>query len=89
MLYPNWSNASEYNTVAIHSLELDVALKKEWDNRINQQAVKLTSDQRYLCLRMGIPLPFLPFTTEEDESKVFAECALRWSFQWKLAISEY
>jgi hypothetical protein len=86
VLYPNWSNASEYkdtdesfDTVAIHSLELDVALKKEWDNRINQQAVKLTSDQRYLCRRMGIPLPFLPFTTEE-ESKVFAECALSMEF---------
>jgi hypothetical protein len=82
VLYPNWSNSSDYrdtdesfDTVAIHSLELDEALKYEWENRINKQAVKLTSDQSYMCRRMGVPLPFLPFSTQE-ENQLFANCAL-------------
>ena len=82
VLYPNWSNASEYketdesfDTVAIHRSELHTALKNKWENRINKRAVKLTSDQRYMCKSMGTDLPFLPFATEE-EYKMFADCVL-------------
>jgi hypothetical protein len=86
VLYPNWSNASEYketdesfDTIAIHSVELHNALKHEWDTRIDKTAVKLTSDQKYLCKKMGTCLPFLPFSTAE-EHQLFAECALRNDF---------
>jgi hypothetical protein len=86
VLYPNWSNSSDYketdesfDTVAIHSLELDEALKHEWEHRINKEAVKLTSDQKYMCKSMGIPLPFLPFSSKE-ENILFAELALNNDF---------
>eukprot|EP00956_Cyclotella_meneghiniana_P003609 scaffold4428_cov57-Cyclotella_meneghiniana.AAC.1 len=82
ILYPNWSNASEYkdtnesfDTVALHSRALHEALMHEWENRIDQTKVKLTSDQKYMRERIGTPLPFLPFSTKE-ENIAFAQCAL-------------
>ena len=41
--------------------------------------VKLTSDQRHICKNMNIDLPFLPFSTKE-ENMAFANCALRRDF---------
>jgi len=86
VLYPNWSNASEFketpesfDTVAIHNTELDEALKHEWENRIDKTAVKLTSDQRHMCESMNTDLPFLTFSNKE-ENIAFAECALRDDF---------
>lgn len=86
VLYPNWSNASEFketcesfDTVAIHNTELHEALKHEWENRIDKTAIKLTSDQQHMCTSMGIPLPFLPFSTKE-ENIAFADCALSADF---------
>jgi hypothetical protein len=86
ILFPNWSNASEYketdesfDIVAIHSAELHEALEHEWENRIDKSAVKLTSDLKYLSKKMGAPLPFLPFSTKE-ENMLFADCALRNDF---------
>ena len=82
VLYPFWSNASEYketsenfDTIALQSTELHDALMEQWDNSVAIENVKLTSEQRYLCKAMGTKLPFLPFATEE-ENKLFAECAL-------------
>ena len=51
----------------------------EWDNRIDRTVIKLTSDQQYMSDSMGIPLPFLPFSTKE-ENIAFANCALRTDF---------
>ena len=60
VLYPNWSNASEYketsesfDTVAIHNSELHNALNEQWENKVVQNDVRLTSDQKYLCASMG------------------------------------
>ena len=86
ILYPNWSNASEFketsesfDIVAIHNMALHEALMHEWDNRIDRTVIKLTSDQQYMSDSMGIPLPFLPFSTKE-ENIAFATCALRADF---------
>ena len=86
VLYPSWSNASEYRetsesfgTVAVHNSELDAALKEVWNTQIDQTVVKLTSDQKHMCVQMGTDLPFLPFTTVE-ENELFADCALRNDF---------
>ena len=65
ILYPNWSNASEFketsesfDTVAIHNMELHEALMHEWENRIDKTKIKLTSDQKYMREQMDIPLLF-------------------------------
>ena len=82
VLYPDWSNASDFvetperfDTVAIHDTKLHEALNEQWENKVDQNNVKLTSDQKYLCEAMGTQLPFLPFTTVE-ENKQFAQCVL-------------
>ena len=82
----SWSNASEFketaesfDTVAIYNIGLHESLKEEWDNRIDKTAVKLTFDQNHMCKSMNIDLPFLPFSTKE-ENIAFAECALRNDF---------
>ena len=85
VLFKDWSNASDYletnerfDTVAIHNSDLHVALQEQWDT-IDKTKVHLTRDRKYLCECMGINLPFLPFTTEE-ENKLFARCVLRNDF---------
>ena len=85
VLFKDWSNASDYletnerfDTVAIHNSDLHVALQEQWDT-IDKTKVHLTRDRKYLCECMGINLPFLPFTTEE-ENKLFAACVLRNDF---------
>ena len=85
VLFKDWSNASDYletnerfDTVAIHNSELHEALQEQWDT-IDKTKVHLTRDRKYLCECMGINLPFLPFTTEE-ENILFAACVLRNDF---------
>ncbi|KAL7538491.1 hypothetical protein ACHAXR_008586 [Thalassiosira sp. AJA248-18] len=81
-LFPNWSNASDYktteesfDTIALHSVELHDALTSQWESKVNQFNLSLTFDQIYLCKAMNIPLPFLPFASEEERKK-FAQCVL-------------
>ena len=83
-LYSGWSNASDYkdtnesfDTVALHSTAPDTALKKQWNDKekFNQSKVKLSRDLKYLAKAMGTDLPFLPFTTKEENMN-HAECAL-------------
>jgi len=85
-LFPNWSNASDFrstdesfDTIALHTAELHDALTSQWESNVVQTDVSLTSDQKYLCKTMDVPLPFLPFTSE-DERKKFAQCILNPEF---------
>jgi hypothetical protein len=75
LLYPDWTNASDYKatdesfgTNAIHSQQLHDALTQRWDALSEEEKAKvnLTSDQKFLCQEMNVPLPFLPFATTEE-----------------------
>lgn len=81
-LFPDWSNASDYkttnesfDTIALHSAEVHDAIKSRWENGVDKASVKLTDDQSFMCRVMGVDLPFLPFSTDE-ERKQFALCVL-------------
>lgn len=69
LLFPGWSNTSDFantpetfGTVALHSPELAEVVSKI---EVGEE-VKLTSDQRYLCAKMGTKLPFLPVHGEPN-----------------------
>ena len=72
LLYPDWSNASDYETtrehfrtVAIHSQELADAINNiELDQEISKY--RLTSDHQYLCKTMYTKLPLLPVVGKEE-----------------------
>jgi hypothetical protein len=77
-VYPDMSNTSEYVTtdesfdsIALHSNRLDKAVRDRYAE-IDKHSIKLTRDQRYLCRVMGTPLPFLPFSGEQ-EYKAYAK----------------
>jgi hypothetical protein len=81
LLYPYWVNASDFrdtpesfNTVALHSSDLDDALKAiRVDEEIRR---KFSPDLKHLCLSMGIPVPFLPCHGIE-EAKLFSKLMLQ------------
>ena len=84
-LYPSVSNTSEYKqteesfgNIALHSEELHDAILSRWAT-IDQVKVKLTANQKHLSVTAGIPLPFQPFITVE-ENKQYAACVLDHSF---------
>jgi len=72
LLYPDWSNASDYattrerfGTVAIHSHELADAINNiELDQEVSKY--RLTADQQYLCKAMNTKLPLLPVVGKEE-----------------------
>ena len=73
--YPSWPNTGDYvgtseqfGTLPIHSAELGAALAAI--SLAPKVTAKFTSDQRYLCARMGTQAPFLPMHGEE-ECKLF------------------
>lgn len=75
VLYPGWISASAYkstdetlDTIALHHSELHTALKSR---HAELGKVSLTKDLQYMCDAMDVPLPLLPFTTEE-ENQLFA-----------------
>ena len=74
LLYPHWSNSSEYvsteesfDVVALQSPDVQQALEARC------QAISplptLTKDLQFQCNAMGTPLPFLPFSTNEERIK--------------------
>ena len=82
---PSWPNTADFastserfGTVPIHSEELDKELAKLKDKvtstgkkQLTAEAIsKFTSDQRFLCLRMGTIAPFLP-VHGENECRLF------------------
>lgn len=80
-LYPNWSNASDYaptdegfDTIALHCEDLHDALIQRCQN-LDFNDVKLTIDQQFIADALGVPLPFLPFTTMEEKEQ-YANCLL-------------
>jgi hypothetical protein len=81
LLYPDWSNASDYETtrerfgtVAIHSQELADAINNiELDQELSKY--RLTADQRYLCKTMNTKLPLLPVVGKE-ENQLFEKLVL-------------
>lgn len=66
---PAWSNACDF----IKTPEL-TTIGRVHDDALHQAvcaltpspSVKLTSDQKFLCSRLGTPLPFLPVTTRAE-----------------------
>ncbi|KAL7508031.1 hypothetical protein ACHAXN_007607 [Cyclotella atomus] len=75
LLYPNWTNASDYrasdesfDTSVIHSQQLHDALAQRWDalSDAEKAKVKLTSDQKFLSQEANVPIPFLPMATIEE-----------------------
>ena len=76
--WPNTADFAEtserFGTVPIHSEELDKELAKLKDRvtptgqkQLTAEAIsKFTSDQRFLCLRMGTIAPFLPVHGEKE-----------------------
>ena len=81
LLYPDWSNASNYattpehfGTVAIHSPELADAIA---DIKLEKQSSKywLMADHRYLCKTMNTKLPLLPVLGKE-ENQLFEQLVL-------------
>ncbi len=81
LLYPDWSNASDYKatrehfgTVAIHSQELADAIN---NIELGQELSKyrLTADQQYLCKTMNTKLPLLPVVGKE-ENQLFEKLVL-------------
>jgi hypothetical protein len=80
LLYPHWVNASDFrdtpesfNTVALHSSNLDDALKAV---RVDEEVRrKFSPDLKHLCSSMGIPVPFLPCHGME-EAKLFSKLML-------------
>ena len=81
LLYPDWSNASDYETtcerfgtVAIHSQELAEAIQNiELDKELS--TYRLTADQQYLCKTMNTKLPLLPVVGKE-ENRLFERLVL-------------
>jgi hypothetical protein len=80
-LYANWTNASEYkptnesfDNIALHSQQLQAAIERQW-TKIDKTKVKLSPNERHLADTAGVPLPLLPFTTEE-ENRLYATCIL-------------
>jgi hypothetical protein len=81
LLYPDWSNASDYETtcerfgtVAIHSQELADAIQNiELDKELSNY--RLTADQQYLCKTMNTKLPLLPVVGKE-ENQLFERLVL-------------
>ena len=74
VLYQHWSNASEYketsesfDTIALQRSDLHEALLQHCENSIEKESIRLTSDQKHLCTKMGTKLPFLPFTSKEEK----------------------
>ena len=80
LLYPYWVNASDFrdtpesfNTVALHSSDLDDALKAiNVDEEVRR---RFSPDLKHLCLSMGIHVPFLPCHGME-EAKLFSKLML-------------
>ncbi|KAL3770800.1 hypothetical protein ACHAWU_006359 [Discostella pseudostelligera] len=77
-IYPDLSNTSEYvstdesfDSIALHSCRLDKAVRDRYAE-IDKNSIKLTRDQQYLCRVMGTPMPFLPFSGEQ-EYKAYAK----------------
>ena len=76
LLYPSWVSATDFRdtdesfvTVAIHSEELDKALKEQIASIENFDDVKktFTKDQQFQCQAHGVPIPFLPVDTKEEQ----------------------
>jgi hypothetical protein len=81
LLYPDWSNASNYKAkrehfgrVAIHSQELADAIN---NIELGQELSKywVTADQQYLCKTMNTKLPLLPVVGKE-ENQLFEKLIL-------------
>lgn len=78
LLFPGWVNGSEYRdthesfvTMALHSLELDTALKSHAE-QINDEIKNVyTGNLLFICTAMDIPIPFLP-VDGKDECKLFS-----------------
>ncbi len=78
LLFPGWVNGSEYRdthesfvTMALHSLELDTALKSRAE-QINDEIKNVyTGNLLFICTAMDIPIPFLP-VDGKDECKLFS-----------------
>jgi hypothetical protein len=78
LLFPLWVNSSDYSdsaesfaTVAMHSMEIDTALK-EHATGINAEVKKAyRGDLGFLCHQLGIPIPFLP-VDGKDEYQLFS-----------------
>jgi hypothetical protein len=67
LLFPSWINSTDYCdspesfvTVAIHSEELDKALKEQAETISDEIKDSYSGDLRFLCRQLGIPIPFLP-----------------------------
>ncbi len=81
LLYPDWSNASDYETtcehfgtVAIYSQELADAIQNiELDKELSNY--RLTADQQYLYKTMNTKLPLLPVVGKE-ENQLFERLVL-------------
>jgi hypothetical protein len=80
LLYPDWSNASDYKetaesfgTVALHSRELHEALGKV--EIADDAKAKFTGEMKYLCRAMGVEVPFLPIHGVA-EAKLFTRLVL-------------
>jgi hypothetical protein len=81
LLYPDWSNASNYKAtcehfemVAIHSQELaDDINNIELGQKLSKY--RLTADQQYLCKTMNTKLPLLPVVGKE-QNQLFEKLVL-------------
>jgi hypothetical protein len=82
LLFPTWVNASDFLdtnesfvTVAIHSEELDSALKIRASQISNEVKDSYSGDLRFMCRQQGIPIPFLP-VDGKAEYKLFSHLML-------------
>jgi hypothetical protein len=73
LLFPRWINASDFRdtdesfvTVAIHSEELDMALKARAAQIDDEVKNSFSSDLRFLCRQQGVELPFLPMNGPKE-----------------------
>lgn len=74
LLFPNWSNSSEYVTteesfdvVALQSKDVQEALEARCQELEERGALpKLTRELQFQCKAMGTPLPLLPFSNDEE-----------------------
>ena len=76
LLYPDWSNASDYETTheLLYSQELADAINNmELDQELSKY--RLTAHQQYLCKTMNTKLPLLPVVGKE-ENKLFEKLVL-------------
>ena len=71
LLFPNWSNSCEYlvpkesfDIVALQSTEVQEALEARCQSI--SPLPKLPRELQFQCQAMGTPLPFLPFSTNEE-----------------------